>query len=435
MNYVLKMNKITWLFCGVLIVLSSASFGQHKNKCLAETIKKAYAPNSNAYILDKEINEEKFNAFIQENKEAANKRGTIIIPTVVHVLYNQTKENISDEQIYSQIKVLNDDFSFKNTNKLDSTHPFYAYCSDAGIQFQLATKDPKGNKTNGITRTKTAKTFWLEEELQQIKFSDSSGIDGWDPNSYLNIWVANFHDTCTVLGIASFPDELKNFPAYDGLIIRHQVFGTKGTAGSGGWADNRFGRTTTHEIGHWLYLWHIWGDNTCGNDYVADTEPAESENYDCPSFPHRSKNTCGSSKHGEMYMNYMDYTTDACMNMFTKGQVERMKSAISMYRPKILTSKGYTPATTGIQQNNLAEFAIIYPNPSSGKVHIQLTEEFTTHTSISIEDILGNKVKTIQETTNPITVLHLEDLPNGIYFIRIDKEGLSASWKLILNHE
>ena len=435
MNYGLKMNKITWLVCGVLMALSTNSFGQHTNKCLSESIKKARAINYDSYIQEKAISEEKFNTFLLQNKHRSEKRGPILIPTVVHVLYNQAKENISEEQIYSQIQVLNDDFSFKNTNKLDASHPFYAYCSDAGIQFQLATVDPNGNKTTGITRTKTNKEFWLEEELQQIKFSDSSGVDGWDPNSYLNIWVANFHDTCTVLGIASFPDELKKYPAYDGLVIRHQVFGTKGTAGSGGWADNKFGRTATHEIGHWLYLWHIWGDDTCGNDYVADTEPAESENYDCPTFPHRANNTCGSSKNGEMYMNYMDYTPDACMNMFTKGQIERMKSAINMYRSKILTSKGYTPTTTGIEQSTFDELLPLYPNPSTGKVHLQLSEDNYTNASFTIVDMLGNNVKTINEITRPITVLQLDDLPNGIYFIRITSEEIHHSQKLILNHE
>jgi hypothetical protein len=368
-----------------------------------------------------------------ENK-SFEKRTSIIIPVVVHVIYKSEKENISVEQIKSQIKVLNDDFGFTNVNKLAESHPFYKFCAASGIEFKLANVDPTGKTTTGITRTKTTKDFWQEEEFDSVKFTHAGGINSWDPSSYLNIWVANFDNSSDVLGFAILPDQLNNATEYDGLVIRHEAFGILGTAGTNGFGNVNLGRTATHEIGHWLNLHHIWGngDEVCGNDLVADTEPADSSNTDCPTFPYHAKNSCGSSENGEMFMNYMDYTSDACMNMFTIGQIERMKAAIETFRKKIHTSKGYVN-TANLTVNDIHNLEI-YPNPSTGIINIQTNNDILASKTLILVDILGNTVKTFQLEPN-ISQLNCEDVPNGIYFLQFQNTENSTALKLILNHE
>ena len=377
-----------------------------------------------------EQKEQVLQQFLAEKPYA--KRNNTVIPVVVHVLYKLEEENISDEQIRSQIKVLNEDFGFTNKNKLDDSHAFYKYCAAAGIEFKLANIDPSGNPTSGITRTKTTKDFWNEEEFEDVKFSDYGGVNNWDPSSYLNIWVANLDTSSDILGFAILPDELSKYPEYDGLVIRHEAFGTVGTAGKNGYGSANLGRTATHEIGHWLNLKHIWGDALCGNDLVADTEPADSSNSDCPKFPHHPKISCGSSENGEMFMNYMDYTSDDCMSMFTIGQIERMKAALSLYRSKILTSKGYLSAT--ITENELPNYVEIYPNPSKGTINLHIINETGLNAFISLVDIFGKTVKTFGTTTNKMS-LNCEELPNGVYFIQLQNAEFNTSLKLILNRE
>ena len=422
------MNKRLLLIC--LLLATTLLRVNAQEKCFT-AIRRAKITTENPGL--KSLLEQKEQVLQQIITEKSyQKRSNIIVPVVVHVVYKLDEENISDEQIHSQIQVLNDDFGFNNTNKLDVSHAFHKYCGASGIEFKLANIDPTGKPTNGITRTKTNKDFWKEEEFEDVKFTDYGGINSWDPTSYLNIWVANLDDSSNVLGFAIFPDELSTYPEYDGLVIRHEAFGTIGTAGTNGYSYANLGRTTTHEIGHWFNLYHIWGDAVCGNDMVADTEPADSSNSGCPTFPHHPKNSCGSSENGEMFMNYMDYTSDECMNMFTIGQIERMKAALSTYRSKLITSKGYS--TAALTEYDLPNYLEIYPNPSSGIIHLHISNEIGLNASITLVDILGNTVKTFENTT-PNMVLNCDELPNGVYFIQLQNAELNTSLKLILNHE
>ncbi|RYF77048.1 MAG: zinc metalloprotease, partial [Cytophagaceae bacterium] len=139
-------------------------------------------------------------------------------------------------------------------------------------------------------------------------------VDPIDPAHNLNIWICNIGGG--ILGYAQFPG---GSAATDGVVIGPQYFGNTGYVA----APYDKGRTATHEIGHWLNLRHIWGDASCGNDLVADTPTQQTANYGCPSFPHV---TCGNGANGDMYMNYMDYTNDPCMYMFTNGQTTRSRA-------------------------------------------------------------------------------------------------------------
>ncbi len=189
----------------------------------------------------------------------------ITIPTVVHVVYRSEGENISDAQVKSQIKALNDDFRAKNTDKSKVPAVWQGLVTDSKIQFALATKSPRGKKTNGITRTATTvKSFGPDDT---VKSKQTGGVNPWPTQRYLNIWVCSLGGG--LLGYGQFPG---GPAATDGVVILNTAFGTNGTAT----APFNKGRTATHEVGHFLNLRHIWGDrNDCsGTDFVADTPAA-----------------------------------------------------------------------------------------------------------------------------------------------------------------
>jgi hypothetical protein len=250
------------------------------------------------------------------------------IPVVVHVVYNTTSQNITDAQIQSQIAVLNEDFRRLNADKANTPSAFSTAAADAEITFCLATVDPNGNPTNGITRTQTAVTSFSDDD--GVKSSATGGKNAWNTSQYLNLWVCNLGGG--LLGYAQFPGG----PAStDGVVINYQYFGR----GYATVAPYNKGRTGTHEVGHWLNLRHIWGDASCGDDLVSDTPTQSTSNYSCPTFPHR---TCGNTTNGDMFMNYMDYTDDPCMNMFTTGQKNRMRALFTSTgsRVGLLNSNG-----------------------------------------------------------------------------------------------
>ena len=245
--------------------------------------------------------------------------GTVLVPVVVHIVHNTTAQNISDAQICSQIEVLNEDFARRNADRTLTPTAFAGIAANTDIQFYLATRDPNGNATTGITRTATTRTSFSSNN--DIKSSSTGGRSPWDTNRYLNIWVANLSGG--LLGYAQFPWDFASKPNTDGVVVKFDAFGRTGTLNS---RYNR-GRTTTHEVGHWLGLRHIWGDDgtACtGSDGVSDT-PNQGGPYtlQCPTG---NRTTCSSN---DMYMNYMDYTDDACMNMFSNGQKAVMRATLN----------------------------------------------------------------------------------------------------------
>jgi len=255
----------------------------------------------------------------------------VTIPVVVHVVYSTPEQNISDAQINSQLVVLNDDYRKRNADIGLIPAPFQPLAADLHIEFKLACRDPKGDKTDGITRTKTNVASFGADD--RVKSNATGGIDAWPTDKYLNIWVCQL-DSGGLLGYAQFPG---GPPTTDGVVITHTGFGTLGTAA----APFDKGRTGTHEIGHWLDLYHIWGDDSSlpdpcsGSDNVADTPNQKTMNFGCPTFPHIS---CDNGPNGDMFMNYMDYTDDACMYMFTNGQGVRTEATLNGPRIAIVTS-------------------------------------------------------------------------------------------------
>ena len=238
-------------------------------------------------------------------------RAVVRIPVVVHVLYRTSTENISDAQIQSQITVLNNDFKALNSDYNNTPSLFQPLRSgNFGIQFVLET----------VNRKATTKTSWSTNNA--MKYTSQGGLNATSPTTKLNIWVCNMGNG--ILGYAQFPG---GSSATDGVVIDDNAFGTVGTVTS----PYNKGRTATHEVGHWLNLRHIWGDATCGSDLVSDTPQHNTSNYGCPSYPHYS--TCTGTP-VEMTMNYMDYTDDACMYMFTTGQKTRAMAIFAVGGPR-----------------------------------------------------------------------------------------------------
>jgi hypothetical protein len=273
-------------------------------------------------------NQERIQRFIDRSVlsgEALRALETVMtIPVVVHVVYRTEEENISDAQVHSQITVLNQDFRAQNADASNVPAVWQGMVADANVQFALATTDPDGNPTSGITRTQTKRRSFGTND--GVKSKTRGGISPWPTNRYLNIWVCNLG--ADLLGYAQFPGG----PARtDGVVILYSAFGSQGAAQS----PFNLGRTTTHEVGHWLNLRHIWADtiDCSGTDFVADTPNAQMPNYGRPTWPHIS---CANGPNGDMFMNFMDYVDDAAMFMFTVGQATRMSATLAGPRKELV---------------------------------------------------------------------------------------------------
>jgi len=254
------------------------------------------------------------------------------IPVVVHVLYKDKADSISDEQIQSQIDVLNEDYSGKNKDLPNVPDVFKEFIGDPGLKFCLATVDEEGAATNGITRTKTNVTsFGVDDGM---KSEASGGKSPWDTTRYLNMWVCRL--TGSLLGYAQFPG---GDPLTDGVVITTTAFGREGTAKP----PFNLGRTATHEVGHYLNLSHIWGEarvSTCSDsDHVNDTPNQLGPNTGKVAFP---KHSCENEPHGDMFMNFMDYVDDDTMVMFSKEQVLRMHATLEVSRSQLGSMAGTT---------------------------------------------------------------------------------------------
>ncbi|MDC6169252.1 M43 family zinc metalloprotease, partial [Paucibacter sp. XJ19-41] len=269
-------------------------------------------------------------------ERSAERPGVTRIPVVVHVVWNTAAQNISDAQINSQIEVLNRDFRRSNPDVAATPAPFMPLTADARLEFYLATVDPNGAPTTGIVRRQTTVASFSGNDA--VKSQASGGSNAWPADRYLNIWVCQLGGG--LLGYAQFPG---GPAATDGVVVTHTGFGTTGTAA----APFNLGRTATHEIGHWLNLNHIWGDDgsgCTGSDNVADTPNQGGPNTGAPTFPRVS---CSNGPNGDMFMNYMDYVDDRAMFMFSAGQVARMQACLDGPRASLGLAAGAPRSSSG----------------------------------------------------------------------------------------
>ena len=369
--------------------------------------------------------EEHTKRFIDNPDRAVN--GVITIPTVVHVIYSNSNENISNAQINSQIAVLNEDFRLLNS---DSNND-WPQNADSEIEFCLASVDPNGNATTGITRKSSSNSSWGTNDA--MKFSSNGGVDAWPTGDYLNIWVCNIGGG--ILGYAQFPGGSSNT---DGVVVGPNYFGTTGYLS----APFNLGRTTTHEVGHWLNLRHIWGDGNCNvDDFVADTPASDNPNYGCAT----GHVSCGTT---DMVENYMDYSDDACMHLFTEGQKTRMRALFDTggFRSSILNSNGCgsgTPATCSDGVQNQGETGVDCGGPcspcssscSDNEVVVTINlDNYPEETSWTITNSNGSTVAsggTYGSEPDGSTVTITECLADGCYNFTINDaygDGICCSY-------
>ena len=352
----------------------------------------------------------------------------ITIPVIVHLLFNTNEQNITDDQIRSQIDVLNKDFRRMNADAVNTPDAFKPVTADARIMFCLAKVTPGGKPTKGIIRKYTTKEFFLGDD--GMKFSAAGGDDAWDSKKYLNIWVCALFGRS--LGYATIPG---GDASLDGVVINYDVFGNTGFVRP---PFNK-GRTATHEVAHWLGLKHIWGDENCGSDDVDDTPRQKSYNYGCPVFPHVT--SCSENASGDMFMNFMDFTDDACMNSFTNGQKMKMRSLFALGGTKnsflysfacdsSLASGGPLPDDTLPVFKPKAGISI-YPNPAISEVTINPVNDYVlTGKVCSIYNVQG-KLLIRQSFVSNREKINVSALPSGIYILKIGEGDDKQVVKLI----
>lgn len=360
----------------------------------------------------------------------------IVIPVVVHVVWNDLSENISDEQIQSQIEVLNEDFQARNNN-LDIVPAFFrSSIANLDLSFCLAQTDPDGQISNGITRTQTSLNrigTQITEGKRNICYTDLGGKDAWDTQKYLNVWVGKMDG---LAGEASFPGQ--DSEAEDGIRIDPERVGRLGTVN----APYHLGRTLTHEIGHFFNLQHLWGmcnlnglccsnsDPSCAcDDGLADTPPlSESFLGDCPTTNQFICGTLG------MYMNFMTFANDACLALFTQDQKEVIWNTLNTSRAgllqgEVLCEKG----ATALGSNHLMEdhtSILLFPNPASTAFTCNISDQLKA-VSAHIFHADGTFAAAYSQIRNEQNIA-IDWLPTGAYWIKFESSGKFWLKKLII---
>jgi len=362
-----------------------------------------------------------------------------IVPVVVHVVYNTPDQNLPDSVIHRQIELLNLDFKRGNPDTINMRADFEPVKGSPNILFKIAQIDPDGNPSTGITRTETSIETFADlglisgdfDGLERIKKTAEEGIDPWDTERYMNIWIGNmslFGQTF-LLGYASPPAGLANWPPtglpnlIDGVVVQYQAVGDNNPNqidfGTG--MQNALGRTLTHEVGHYLGLRHIWGDGNCNEeDGIDDTPNADAQSdFDCDI----NKNTCVDNILGvdlpDMIENYMDYSNETCQNSFTQGQVDLMRSVLENQRKDLIEDNPASVETYQIAAN-------IYPNPVLETLNIEVNQGSIL--SYSIVDLSGKIMSSgdFQETHYKIDCSALQ---RGTYFVQLINNGVAINTK------
>lgn len=340
---------------GLLLFMPTFLFAQHQyDRCASYDViehwEQQYPGTKQA--LNKVIFDAQKYSQHQGKRSGARAADTIYrIPVVVHIVYTNAAENLPDSLVYSQIEVLNQAFRRDNADSSDTRAEFKPFAGDAGIEFYLADLDPNGMPTTGITRTAGTPPPFLGFSPfgDEVKKNSTGGKDPWPTDRYLNIWVCNLLNGFGVLGYAYPPvGNLSNWPAgaapadtsLQGVVIYHEVFGFRNPLALASPFYNiaAEGKTTVHEVAHYLGLRHIWGDGPCNeDDFVADTpEASDNSQQQC----NWSLNECSPScpllpDYPNMIENYMDYSADSCMNMFSYGQIAIMRGVLATYRSRL----------------------------------------------------------------------------------------------------
>lgn len=370
------------------------------------------------FIGMKKEQEEVIQDWIKNNGDRVGQRSVVTIPVVVHVLWNSFEEDIPDDQIFSQIEILNLDFRALNVEIGEVPSAFQPLIADTEIDFCLAQIDPSGNSTSGITRKFTNNPVGIGG-TSAIHFSDQGGQDAWDTDHYLNIWVAKFAGN--IGGTGSFPG--MGMPEEDGVEVNYLQFGNLNVE-----PPYHLGRTLTHEVGHYFNLEHPWGasiSDCCGDDFVADT-PEACETYigQCPSHP------VVSCSQPDMFMNYMFYSDDACLTMFTGGQKMRMLATLNTIRAGLLEGNICDP----VSSENLDKMVEvkIFPNPANDKLFVEIESQSSSGYSIRLFNLFGHEMMEEKFLFGEVE-LNISDFQAGVYFLEVKNKTKIKIEKVVVN--
>ncbi len=365
--------------------------------------------------------------WIAERQNKLQRREVITIPVVFHIVWRTPEENISDAQIQSQLDVLNTDFRAMNLEIAEVPAIFRSAIADAEIEFCLAQTDPDGNATTGITRTQTNVEqigTKFTDGKRAICYTDLGGQDAWNTEHYLNIWIGK--SAPTFIGEASYPG--MDVPAEDGIRMDFAHIGTLGTVSP----PYDLGRTLTHEVGHYLNVQHPWGtglDNPdCSKDDEVGDTPRQSTTFrnECPLHP---QVFCGTAS---MFMNFMNYTDDACMAMFTKGQKARMLATLNGPRAGLLASTACQPpvnSSIDVIANKISRMQ----NPVNEQIRLKF-EENITNFQIRLLNMQGQLLFTDHWQNSDFYTKDVRNLPNGFYLLIFQNESAIFTKKLIITH-
>ena len=424
-------------YLGISFLLFVSTFSYSQERCGFSTGNKLKQLKNPNWIKQQAEFEFQLREF-QNNQKGQNSRVTdkvYRIPVVVHVVHNNDSNfiggsnntNISDEQIKTQIRVLNEDYRRKvGTNGFNS-NPIGA---DMEIEFELALKDPNGNATTGITRTYNAKpSFDLQYENQLL-----ANLIHWNYEKYLNIWVvkskngtigySEFPYDSKLVGLDSTPDDIAGQQIFDGVVIDYQNFGV--CCGSLRSSYN-LGRTTTHEVGHWLGLLHPNGDEVCGNDYCNDTPQIERMNDGTTC--NRLTSNCGGIVRTNLIENFMDYSPDRCMNIFTLDQKNRTRAAIqnSLRRQRLIQS------LEPLEEKEALTISVI-PNPVSNFSKVKVLFKGEKKIILSIFDLSGVLIyeEDYEGQKSNIYGIKTEKLKTGTYLLRVRAGDEMSTQRIIV---
>lgn len=356
-------------------------------------------------------------------------RNVVVIPVVFHVVWNLPQDNISDAQIQSQLIAINKDFRLLNNLNGLIPNIFQPLAADMELTFCLAQRAPDGSTTTGIVRTTTSLPFIgdrIANGRKSVCHTADGGSDSWPTDRYVNIWVGRRQ---FFPAEASFPGAA--LPGEDGIIIDPRFIGTIGTAAAN--QPYHLGRTLTHEMGHFFNLYHLWGPGQPGgciqSDQVADT-PLQSKTYlgECPSHP---QFTCGTA---DMFMNFMNYTDDACMAMFSLGQKVRVLAAIAGSRPGLLLSDGCMPAVSTTDPS--PEYSIrVVNNPTVGsEIRLQMQGLNGRALHWRLFGLTGILLRQGRLTGAEETAVDVAGLPAGAYVLQVSDTTLRLNQKILLLH-
>ena len=346
------------------------------------------------------------------------------IPIVFHILYNTAAQNVTDAKINAMMLQLNQDWSRTNTDKGNTPSYFASSAVDMQIQFCLAVKDNSGNATNGIIHKQTSSSSFAISG-DPIKKTASGGDDPWNVNKYFNVWIGNLSGG--ILGYGVFPP----ISSLYGVAIHYCTVGSLTSPGT--CAPYQSGRTLSHEIGHCFNLIHIWGDEPAcsGTDNCADTPNQGDATSGCPSGV--KTDACSGAPNGIEYQNYMDYTDDACYNMFSANQKTRAQGAVAGSLMALVNSvPTVCTAGTGVIEHSLSDNISLYPNPSTGDVFISSS---VNSMDVKVYNAIGEAVvtKKINVPSSGEAKINLSNNPDGIYLFQMKTEEGTVTKRVVIN--